>query len=247
MTARDPWFVCPDPRPDADVRLFCVPYAGGAASVFWPWAKAFGPRVEVHAVQLPGREQRLRERAAVEPARVAAAIARVADGPFAIFGHSMGGRIGFDVTRILRAGGHRLPLRLYPSGSNPPHVRTAGPLTGLSRLADDELGNRLVAAGGVPAEVVAEPELFEMFLPALRADLTWVDDYTHTEGPPLAIPVRAFAGEEDPVAPPAQVREWAEHTTESFELHTLPGGHFFLHDQLPAISALVEKDLLAAL
>ena len=242
----DPWLTYPDPRPGADVRLFCLPYAGGAASVYRAWPKAFGPRVEVVAVQLPGREQRIRERPAVEPEQVASAIARVADRPYAIFGHSMGARLGFEVIRILRAAGRPLPVRFYPSGSTPPHLRYTGPLSGLSTVDDAELGARLVAAGGVPAEVVAEPDLFELFLPMLRADFAWVDGYTYTEGPPLPIPMMAFAGAVDPVALASGLPGWGEHTTESFTLHTLPGNHFFLYDRLPEISALIEADLLAA-
>lgn len=242
----DPWFSCPEPRPGADVRLFCLPYAGGSASVFRAWPKAFGPRVEVVAVQLPGREQRIRERPAVEPEQVASAIARATDRPYAIFGHSMGGRLGFEVIRILRAGGRPLPVRFYPSGANPPHGGpSTGPLTGLSTVDDEEFGARLVAAGGVPAEVVAEQELFALFLPVLRVDFAWVDGYTYTEGPPLPVPITAFAGEADPVARASRVPGWREHTTESFTQHTLPGGHFFLHDRLPEMSALIEADLHA--
>jgi surfactin synthase thioesterase subunit len=247
MTAApDPWLSFPDPRPGADIRLICLPYAGGAASVFRAWPKAFGPRVEVVAVQLPGREQRIRERPVVDPEQVAAAVDRAADRPYAIFGHSMGGRLGFDAIRLLRAAGRPLPVRFYPSGANPPHLPAAGPLAGLSKVDDDEFAARLVAAGGVPAEVVAEEELFELFLPMLRADIAWVDGYTYTEGPPLPVPVTAFGGTADPVAPPSRLPAWREHTTAAFTLHTLPGGHFFLHDRLPELSEVIEADLLAA-
>jgi surfactin synthase thioesterase subunit len=244
-SAQDPWFSCPDPRPGADFRLICLPYAGGAASVYRSWPKVFGPRVEVVAVQLPGREQRIRERPAVEPEQVASAIARMADRPYAIFGHSMGARLGFEVIRILRATGRPLPVRFYPSGATPPHVPSTGPLAGLSTMDDEELGARLVAAGGVPAEVVAERELFTLFLPMLRTDFAWVDGYTYTDGPPLPVPIVAFAGAADPVALASRLPGWREHTTESFTPHTLPGGHFFLHDRLPEMSALIEADLLA--
>jgi surfactin synthase thioesterase subunit len=241
---RDRWFSHPDPRPAADVRLFCLPHAGSGASVFRPWPAAFGPRVEVVAVQLPGREQRMRERPVIEPARVADAIAGEADRPFAIFGHSMGGRLAFEVARELRRTGRQLPLRLYASGTNPPHLPTAGPFAGLSTVADEELMTRLAEAGGVPQEVLAVPELFALFLPVLRADLGWVDDYTLVEEPPLPMPVVAFAGETDPVATPELMRTWDRHTEAAFTLHTFPGGHFFLHEHLDRLSDLIEADLL---
>lgn len=241
---RDRWFSHPDPRPTADVRLFCLPHAGSGASGFRPWPAAFGPRIEVVAVQLPGREQRMREQPVIEPARVADAIAAEADRPYAIFGHSMGGRLAFEVARELRRSGRPLPVRLYPSGTNPPHLPTAGPFAGLSKVADEELAAHLAAAGGVPQEVLAVPELFALFLPVLRADLGWVDDYAFVEEPPLPMPVVAFAGQADQVATPELMQSWDRHTEAAFALHTLPGGHFFLHEQLDRLSDLIEADLL---
>jgi surfactin synthase thioesterase subunit len=88
------------------------------------------------------------------------------------------------------------------------------------------------------------PELLTLFLPVLRADLAWVDDYVYTDDPPLPIPVVAFAGETDPVAPPSRMDGWHTHTDAGFTLHTLPGGHFYLNDQLPTLAELIEKDLL---
>jgi surfactin synthase thioesterase subunit len=241
---RDLWLGNAEPRPTAEVQLFCLPYAGSGASAFRAWQAAFGPRVEVLPVQLPGREQRMRERPAVEPARVAAVIAAAADRPYAVFGHSMGGRLGFEVVRELRRTGGPLPARLYPSATNPPHLPTSGPFAGLSRMDDGELTRRLAEGGGVPAEVLAVPELFTLFLPVLRADLGWVDDYVYTDGPPVPVPVVAFAGEEDPVAPPDRMAGWQRHTEATFRLHVLPGGHFFLHEHVDRLAGLITGDLL---
>lgn len=242
----DHWFSQTAPRPDADVRLFCLPYAGSGASAFRAWPMAFGPRVDIVGVQLPGRESRLREPVVIDPAQVADAISAAADRPFAIFGHSMGGRLAFEVTRQLRDAGRPLPVRLYPSAISPPHLVTVGPFDGLSRLDDEELTARLAEGGGVPAAVLAEPELFELLLPILRADLTWVDDYEFVEDEPLPVPVMALAGETDLVAPAERMDGWARHTTADVTLHTLTGGHFFLHEQLGALAGLIEADLLGA-
>ncbi len=249
MTAyrlQDEWLGFPDPRPAAEARLFCLPFAGAGASAFREWPSAFGSRVEVVPVHLPGRERRMREPLAIDPARIAEAVAEAADRPYAIFGHSMGARLGFEVVRELRRTGGPLPVRLYPSGINPPHLPTAGPFAGLSKLDDEALLAGVVAGGGIPEAVVAVPELLSFFLPVLRADLTWVDDYTFTEGPPLPVPVVAFAGETDPVAPPSRMDGWHRHTAAGFTLHTLPGGHFFVTEQLPRVAALIEADLLSA-
>lgn len=240
------WFIRPSPRPNADVQMFCLPYAGAGASAFRAWPGAFGPRVEVLPVQLPGRESRLREPAELVPAQVAAAIADAASKPFAIFGHSMGGRLGFEVIRQLRRTGGPMPLRLYPSGINPPDLPSIGPLDGLSKKDNEELVARLADSGGIPAVVLDEPELLELFLPVVRSDLTWVDDYVYADEPPLPVPVVAFAGEADTVATPAAMAGWQRHSTVSAVVHPLPGGHFFLHEQLPKLAGIIEPDLLSA-
>lgn len=245
MAANSRWLTVPSPRPDADVRLFCLPFAGAGASAFREWPSVFGPRVEIAAIRLPGREQRLREAPVIDPEAVAEAVAEAADRPFAIFGHSMGARLAFEVVRELRNAGGPLPVRLYPSGINPPHLPTAGPFAGLSKVSDEELLAGVAEGGGVPEAVLEIPELLSLFLPVLRADLTWVDDYVCTDAPPLPVPVVAFAGDADPVAPPSRMDGWHGHTTAGFTLHTLPGGHFFLVDQLPRLAELIEKDLLS--
>ena len=240
------WFVCPQRRPHAPMQLFCLPYAGAGASAYREWPAAFGDAAEVQCVQLPGRENRLREAATVDPDDVATAIADRADRPFAIFGHSLGGRLGFEAVRALRRVGGPQPRRLYPSSCRPPHVAAAdGPLDGVADAQESVLVDRLVAGGGIPAEVLAEPDLMELLLPTLRADLRWLDGYRYREQPPLSVPITVFAGADDAVVPPDLMHGWARHSTEPFAMHVLPGGHFFLHEQLPQLARLIEHDLLA--
>jgi surfactin synthase thioesterase subunit len=246
MAEADRWFICQTRRPGAAVQLFCLPYAGAGASAFRAWSAAFGERVEVVAVQLPGRENRIREPIEIDPVPIAGAIAARADRPFAIFGHSLGGRLGFETIRALRRAGGPQPIRFYPSASRPPDEISAGPLDGLSRLDDDELLDRLADAGGFPAAVLAEPELVALILPVLRADLTWVDDYRYDPEPPLDMPLTAFAGSRDEGVSPDQVAGWRRHSAAGGSLRTLDGGHFFLHERLAELAGTIESDLLAA-
>jgi surfactin synthase thioesterase subunit/phosphopantetheinyl transferase len=257
------WFGAPAPRPHARAALFCLPYAGAGTSAFHGWAEALGAEVDVQPVALPGREGRIAEPPEIDVAEVAAALAaRVSDSspsrvgattspegrPYAIYGHSMGGRLGAEVVHRLRHLGAPLPVRLYLGGCRPPG--TANPLTGLTRAGDGELVARLAALGGVPAEVLGEPELLALLLPAIRADLEWIDRHADRPEPPVPVPVPvpvvAFAGADDPVAAPTEMCGWARHTTAGFRLETLPGDHFFLHRSRQRLTAAIRADLLAA-
>lgn len=242
------WFWTPRPRPDAAIRLFCFPYAGAGASAFRRWPAALGAGVEMRAVQLPGRESRIAEPPEVDPPELASALAKQLAGAepgrrrYALFGHSMGGRLAFEVVRALRELAAPLPERLYVSGCRPPDIAGAGILDGLSKLDDGALVDRLRADGHLPAAVAAEPELLELLLPVFRADFGWLDGYRFRPQPPLPVPVTGFAGSDDRAVPAAQMPGWQRHTSAGYRQHTLPGGHFFLHERLADLAAVIRAD-----
>jgi surfactin synthase thioesterase subunit len=239
------WFVCPQPRPGAAVQLFCLPYAGAGASAFHRWQAAFGPDVEVLAVQLPGRENRIVEDPDFDIADIAGAIADRADRPFALYGHSLGGRYAFEVTRHLHRTGGTLPVTLYVGGCRAPHIRASGPFDGLSTVDDDELLRRVTEGGGLSEAVLAEPELVELLLPVLRADFRKLDDYVFAAGEPLPVPVVAFAGRADRAVPVADIEAWEAHAGAGLIVHEVDGDHFFLHDEAATVTGLLARDLLA--
>jgi surfactin synthase thioesterase subunit len=165
------WFSSRARRPLAALQLFCLPYAGGGASVFAAWPRALGENIEVNAVALPGRERRMAEEPAVDLRAVAEAIAARADRPYALFGHSMGAILAFEGARELRRAGSTLSVRLFVSGCQAPDLpRVDIAYAGLSEADDDELLDRLVAGGGLPAEIMAERELLALLIPVFRAD-----------------------------------------------------------------------------
>ncbi|SCG49770.1 thioesterase domain-containing protein [Micromonospora halophytica] len=241
------WFVSPGSRPQAPAQLFCLPYAGAGASAFRRWQEGIGADVEVLPVQLPGRENRISEDPRFTVAEVAAAIADRADRPYAIYGHSMGGRLGFEVVRELRRTGRTLPLRLYVGGARAPHVTAASLFDGLSGVDDAELLRRLGDGGGLPAELLAHPELVELLLPLLRADFGRVDSYRYVPGEPLPVPIVTFNGRHDRAVSREQSAGWGEHTAAGFTLHDIDGGHFFLADRLSELLGMIRADLATAL
>lgn len=232
----DRWFVTA-PNPNAGVLLFCLPYAGGGASAYRDLARAVPPAIGVLPLQLPGREGRIAEPPGFDAAAVADAIEARADRPYAIYGHSMGGRLGFEAIRELRRRGAALPYALLVGASKPPD--SVEPLASLARADDTALIDRVMKLGGVPPEVFEEPELRELVLPVFRADFAWIDCYRYVEEDPLPVPVVAIAGADDPDTPPELMAGWARHTSAGYTRVVLPGGHFFLHDKLADLVAVI--------
>ncbi|WP_240197608.1 thioesterase II family protein, partial [Nonomuraea lactucae] len=199
------------------------------------------PGVTVSPLQLPGRENRIAEPPAFTVGDVTDEIAPGTGEPYALYGHSMGARLAFEVARELRRRGLPQPSRLYVGGAHPPHRKV--PLAATADLPDDAFIDQLVRRAGALAELKHEPELRELLLPVLRADFGWIRNYRYTPEPPLDVPIVAFTGLDDGEVGAADMLGWARHTTAGFGLRTLHGGHFFVKDRPADLAALIAADL----
>lgn len=196
-------------------------------------------------MQLPGRENRTAERPFTSlPALVealATALERWRDLPYAVFGHSNGALIGFELARLARRSGTPGPVHLFASGRRAPDVPPRHPL--IWTLTDDEFLAQLSELGGMPQQILEHPELLALLLPLLRADMTLADSYAYADEPPLSIPITALMGVDDTKAPRDDVEAWARHTAGPFALHAFPGDHFYLFPQREPLLRVLSQAL----
>jgi surfactin synthase thioesterase subunit len=231
------------PNPNARLRLFCLPYAGGGASVYRSWQGGFPAEFDVCSVQLPGRENRLREPpfASMEPLvrALAQGLAGALDRPFALFGHSMGGLIAYELARLLRQERGLSPRHLFVSACRAPEV--PDPIE-WHRLGDKELMAELRQVPGFPAEVLEHAELMQLVLPIIRADSAVTETYAYRQAEPLDFPLTVFASEHDELISRAAVEPWRGHTRAAFDLKLVDGHHLFIQQQAPQmIRVILEK------
>ena len=246
VTSRDLWVAVRKPRPRARLRLLCFPYAGGGALAYRGWAAKVPEEIDVLSVQLPGRERRIREPAFTRVASLIEAAGQALvphlDRPFAVFGHSMGALVGYELVQWLRREHGLEPIRLLVSARRAPQL-PPDPDDDY-KLPDDQLIERLREYNGTPAEVLQNPELMELMLPLLRADFELNDTYEPIAHPALLCPVTAFGGIEDEETTRDELEAWTGITEGAFKLRMFPGDHFFLHPYQDLLIQAVLEDLL---
>lgn len=229
----------------ARLRLFCFPYAGGGSSVFRSWSQDLPSFVEVCPVQLPGRENRLREPAVVRIEPLAEAIAEAIlpylDHPFAFFGHSLGALVGYEVARRLRDDKGIEPAHLFVSAHGAPHVPEHE--RDVYKLADREFLNYLRTLNGTSNEVFNCPELLEVLLPILRADFEMLGTYEYQPEAPLSCPITVIVGSQDHSVTPEQIEGWGIHTTGALSVRFLPGDHFYLFSHKSLLLKMLTEEI----
>jgi surfactin synthase thioesterase subunit len=223
------------PAPQARARLVCFPHAGGSATYYFPVSRAMPSTVDVVAVQYPGRQER-RHEPCIDDIRVLADhVARELfpcnDLPVALFGHSLGATLAFEVALRLEAAGIT-PTMVFASGRRAP-----------SRHRDERVHQGDDAAiiltlkkmSGTDQQVLDDDELIQMILPAVRSDYKAAETYRYRPGPPLSCPITVLTGDNDPEVTVDEARAWSAHTSAGYAMKVFQGGHFYLNDHAPAV------------
>jgi medium-chain acyl-[acyl-carrier-protein] hydrolase len=227
---RSSWVLCWKNNVQPKVRLFCFPFAGGGAFYYKPWAEILAPDIEICAIQLPGRENRLREQPFTSMEQLLPILVQVLeplmDIPFAFFGHSMGAIIAFELALYLRRHNKAAPIHLFVSATAAPHLPNHRPLMHL--MSDQELLAELTRLGGTPKEVLEDKDMVAMMLPLMRADVSLFETRAYTPDAPLTCPITVFGSMEDNRTNSDELALWQQQTQADFDMHSFSGGHFFL-------------------
>jgi pyochelin biosynthetic protein PchC len=241
--ADDDWIRRFNPAPGARAQLVCLPHAGGSASYFVAMSKALSPKVDVLAVQYPGRQDRRLQPCLESVGEMADQLIDVvrsrADRPITLFGHSMGASVGYELAVRMEAAGI-VPTALFVSGRRAPsRHRNERAHT----LPDAQLVAEVKALAGAGSALLDDVEIQQLVLPSIRSDYRAAETYTWTPGPMLTCPIFSFTGADDPKVALDEARAWSEHTSGKFEFRVFPGGHFYLDGHTPEVAAAIEAHL----
>jgi surfactin synthase thioesterase subunit len=226
------------------VPLVCFPFAGAGASLFRPWSARLAGAFDVIPVQLPGREWRIED---PPHTSVAAAIGEALPelsrslrgrSDVVVFGHSLGAVLGYELARrASREGGFEVQ-RLVVSGSPAPSRPRERRATGLS---DDQFLQQVSELAGYSHPVLEDPEMRELLLPALRADVEMHEGYAPGQLDVLATSITCLRGRDDELVSLVDSARWQEVTARPLDLVEVAGGHMYLVDDPERVFAVLHS------
>lgn len=223
----------------APTALYIFPHAGGSASFYTPFAKAFSGDIKRIAVQYPGQRGRGLTQLESIPALADDIFTMMAqsansDGRAAFFGHSMGGLVAFEVALRFQSAGRPIATLFVSSCAAPGHIRHKE-LQG----SDHDILSLVARVAGTTPELLANDEFASRMMPTLRSVRT-IAGYTRPPGVTVSCPIHAFVGDDDLIVAEANMTAWSERTTDEFSIRVFPGDHFYLNSNLPELVKDIE-------
>lgn len=230
-------------NPEAQIRLFCFPHAGSGAARYLSWKRHLPSEVELCPVQLPGRENRMQERAHSSMPHVleelVSELSPFLDMPYVLFGHSMGGLISFEFARQIASSGKRDPELLMISACPAAHLPRR--LPDIGHLPDPEFLNQLQNRyQAFPREVL---EQIDSFLPLLRADVNVCETYVSPGKRALRCPIECFGGTRDSTVNRMEIEGWSDQTVSHCQSFLFDGDHFFIHSHQSDVVVQISASL----
>lgn len=242
----DTWLVPIRRRPDPSrTTLICLAYAGGNPDNFAAWADGVAPDVDLVALRLPGHGSRIREPRYRDWDRLVAdtfaALAPLLSGDHMFFGHSFGGRLAYELTHRAVVEHPGRTKRLFVAGCRSPDFPQARPY--LHEMTEDGFRHAMRTMGGTPAEFLSSRVLMRILLPIVRDEIRLAELWGDRHGGPVAVPITAISGRDDPIDPAASMAGWPAFGGPGSETVRTAGGHFFLDTHPAPLLAIINARL----
>ncbi len=249
----DKWIIRTKKLENPRLRLFCLPYFGGGASIFNSWHELLPEDIEVCAIQFPGREERGDEKPYDDVFELVKKLSEIMEplltSPIAFYSHSSGAGIALELSRYLRKEKEVIPTKFIVGGWRAPHL--SSPFKFLNAINDDEVYKEKnipkikdhLRSLEIPESVIENKKVFEEMLPSLRADILLGKKYKYYEDEPLSCPLTAVAGINDSVFTEEQIKAWSKHTSSEFSFRKVNGSHLFCRDNKEELLELLTQEL----
>lgn len=245
MNNNNQWIVRIKPNPIAKMKLYCFPYSGATASVYFPWAEILPSIIEINSIQLPGHGNRISETLITNldemVGKLLSSFQPGKNESYAFFGHSLGALLSFEFLRALRKEKYPMPKILFVSGHGGPQIPDLNP--NIHTLPDVDFDQKLREINGMTKDVLENRELMELLKPILRADFEVCERYIYKQDPPFDFPIIAFGGLQDPYVSRGDLEGWQQQTSQKCSIRMFPGDHFYLHSARMMLLQVIAREI----
>lgn len=231
-----------------NIKLFCLPYAGGIADMIYKsWRPFIDKQIEIIPVELSGRGRRINEpfyknsKEALDDIYSKIVSEVQADDEYIIYGHSMGAILAFETVHRLMENEAKMPQHLFLSGRKAPNCIVKKE-DFLAELPEEEFKNKILNLNGTSKEIFENQILADMFIPILRNDYKVLESFFYQERKKIDIPVTVLSGNRDNITV-NEIIDWNKITDKEFDYHILDGNHFFINERKKEIGDIINKKL----
>ena len=226
-------------------KLFCIPHAGGSASVYSKWNKFTQPYIEVVPIELAGRGKRFNENLYSSVNEAVEDIYKIIKDDlktdYALFGHSMGSLIAYELAHYIIKLQKDSPKHIFLSGKKAPHIKADNIC--IDDLSDTEFKDKILSLSGTPKEIFQNKDMLNIFEPILKADLRILDAYKYFErGEKLNCNITILNGKNDNLTI-NDIWSWKQHTSKSCNIYLFKGGHFYLNENIKDLINIINSTL----
>lgn len=221
------------------INLYCIPYAGGNSTVYYSWKKLVEPYINIIPLELSGRGTRSSEPFYHNFNEATCDLFRkikdnIEKEPYALFGHSMGSTLAYELTQKIISSGLSRPVHVFFSGRKPPQNNKD-----YKKISNESIENfkkEILDLGGTPPEIFDNPLLEKIFLPILKADYRILEEYRYdAKTDRLPIDISIFFGDKDIHTPIDGIKDWNKYTSCNCKFYCIEGGHFFINKNAAAV------------
>ena len=231
------------------IKLFCFPYAGASAMVYNNWRKSLNSHIQLVPIELAGRGTRYSEDYYQDFNEMVEDVYHIVkdqiddQSPYALFGHSMGSWLAFELTYKIMSEQRHPPMHVFFSARRAPHLPNDE--LDVNGLSMESVKETIFKLGGTPKEIYENDEMMNAFLPIIYADFKVMNTFKYVnreEKLPCAISV--MSGKEDKEISISNLLGWKEHSQLGCKIYRLPGGHFFQNEHVEQVTTIINDVLI---
>lgn len=227
------------------IKLLCLPYEGSSAMFFWGWKKELGEDITIVPLELAGRGRRIADRRYEKFEDMLEDVFKcaehyLAEGAYAILGHSMGATLAFELVRKIEMNGKPLPEHIFLSGAKAPTTEKLP--EGYSELDDEQFVQRIKEIGGIQEEISDNKELMSFVLPIIRADFKVIESYKNVKlEQKLSLKASVFYASNDQQIIDETLFPWQELFEQKVEFYKFKGNHLFINEKRSKIIGVIKS------